>query len=595
MAEPIDTSIRTYLPKVLNNRWTSLKSKLHNIISAYNKEELILELLSKRENHTTIPTLSEITLFSGYDVAINTIHHWNWKSKNSLQSEGDFDLIGKIGAEIITIHSIGECIKNNLLSNKNSIIEETEMGILHFNAVNSFNIDVTGTRMDIVRRKFQESRMNKSHKGKDTINNIISVRNLYLENSVLMLLRAPLPFYTAMKSLTPKQHEQILDFHIKLTQKSENTRSGIKKIRIKKSSELAKILNKLTLSAETKDKSPRFVACIRKDFDEEKYEYSITLGALAMFSMFLLGFKTEQLHDKAFRAENAVRDVIEYNGFFEIIETNKQITSENGEALTEIDILAKSKQKIDGEYEWVHIEVKDFSYWRGWIFGKNIAIREEYYKTAVNKLELKEQYIKDKHQCKRLTSIIVTSIPEVFTEVDNVKLTYLSDLHNELLALTKKQPYYHKPHSSSNYFIHYYERLRTDLKRAKSINTEIIVIRTEINELKKSLKSIKSDFKEKQDILKINMSAVDTLKVSMKLTKKRLIKDTGEKHFKIENELKSIESELSIKERELNRTYHMLKDIKEIYEATKLKIDNHNKTLEDLTKQYNRLIIPRSI
>lgn len=273
-----DGELRQHLPKALNKRWKSLKSKMYELTQKYDKEEIIHSLLSKREQFTAVPTLSDITLFTGYDIAISTISNWQWNIKKADLQESDVDSIGKIGAEIVTIHAIGECLNNELLEFKNNHLEETEFGKVHFQTVNSFNVDVTGSRMDIARKKFMTSRMNRSMREKDPVSQIISVRNLYWENSILMLLRAPLPFYRAMRMLKPKQQKSLLDFHSKLMEKAENHRQGIKKVRLKRNSNISRILSKISFYSERKRKRPTFVTALRKDYDENKFEFFIAIG-----------------------------------------------------------------------------------------------------------------------------------------------------------------------------------------------------------------------------------------------------------------------------------------------------------------------------
>ena len=89
--------------------------------------------------------------------------------------------------------------------------------------------------------------------------------------------------------------------------------------------------------------------------------------------------------------------------------------------------------------QWIAFEVKDFSFWRGWIWGQGAEIRKEYYLRAIQKLPIKEDFIRQKHSCNNITSVIVTSIPEPFDSIKGVKLIYLSNLSEELVKLSENQ------------------------------------------------------------------------------------------------------------------------------------------------------------
>ncbi|MHA2502459.1 MAG: nuclease-related domain-containing protein, partial [Candidatus Kariarchaeaceae archaeon] len=390
---------------LLDQRWKDIKTAIYNLACEHPKHDLILALLKLREDYTAAPSLREITNFTGFDVAIKAIQGWNWKAQSTSHSlDVDATEIGRYGAELMVVHLLKESIRNNLLVQEDGKLVETDQGKVHFDALNSFNVDITGSRMDIARKRFLQSRLTKQQRSMDPVNKIPIVKHLYWENSILMLLRAPLPFYHAMASLSVEEQEYLLDFHSKLVSKSDQNSSGLVKVRLTRSSRPAKILTKLTPPRNNKDRRPRFVACVIADSQDDKIEFHIGLGALTMFTMFLMGFDRDHLDDKARRAENAVRAVIEHSGHWSVVESNTDVVMEGGDVITEIDIIAQSTLHKD---DWLTIEVKDFSFWRGWIFGHGADSRREYYMKAIGKLPIKEDYIRQKHSIDEITSIIV--------------------------------------------------------------------------------------------------------------------------------------------------------------------------------------------
>ena len=59
------------------------------------------------------------------------------------------------------------------------------------------------------------------------------------------------------------------------------------------------------------------------------------------------------------RFERVVQEVIEQSENWKVVESNRDIVLENGEIVTEIDIIAKSTKDTDN---WITCEVKDFSF-----------------------------------------------------------------------------------------------------------------------------------------------------------------------------------------------------------------------------------------
>ena len=580
------------VPSLLDRRWKEIKTAIFNLSKFYTKEDLVLELIKLRERHTSAPTLNEITNFTGFDIAIHSVMGWTWDQvKENRSIEFDASEIGKLGAELMVVHMLKESIRHGLLSWEDNVLKETERGEIHFNALNSFNVDITGSRMDIVRKRFSQGRLNKTQRRMDPVNRIPSAKRLYWDNSILMLLRAPLPFYRSMQLLSPQDQEYLLKFHSKLISITESKTDGILKVRLKKDAIATRILKNLVPDENSDDRRPKFVCCmLTKSNEKGKVEFTIGIGALTMFIMFLLGFNREHLDEKARRAEIAVKDIIEHSGYFRVVESNTVVTEDNGEVITEIDLIAQSK--INPE-DWVTFEVKDFSFWKGWIFGSGSEMRKEYYIKAEQKIEVKENFIKQKHECEKITSAIVTSIPEPINQIGNVKLVYLSDLSEFLAKMAKVEHSPRKKHLGSNFLIRYFERLQSDAFHADELSQKITEIKIEAQKIKEEMDLLKAEYDKIRDTYKMLTSEQETLVIEEKLTRKRLVKDTGERHYAIEKELEDVRAKLTKSKRDKKIKADILRAHKEKYQN---KLNEYRKLEESASrveKTRDRYLSPR--
>ncbi len=578
-------------PALLERRWREIKTAIFKLVQAHQREELLQALLRLRENHTSAPTLSEITNFTGFDVAIHSIQRWDWEpSADGRSLESDVVEIGKYGAELMMVHTLRESIRNELLIWDGKKLLETSRGVKHFQTLNSFNVDITGSRMDVTRKRFSQGRLTKHQRKMDPVNKLNSVKRLYWENSILMLLRSPLPFYRAMQILTVEQQRNMIDLHSKLVKKSTKQSDGIVTIRISNDTKIAKVLNLLTPPLDKTDRRPRFVACLKLDENDDKIIFQIGLGALTMFIMFLLGFERDHLDDKAQRAEKAVCEVIEASGYWNVVESNIDVIREGGEVITEIDIIARSKIN---PIKWITLEVKDFSFWRGWVWGQGSKLRETYYKNAISKLPVKEEFICQKHSCEEVLSFIVTSIPEPFESLNETKLIYLSNLSEELAKLSGHNFTPRKRHKSSNFLIRYFERLQKDYQNADRLEHPKLELIKQIEELKDKLEVSRDDYENVRNTFNIINSEYETLQVSKRLATKRLVKDSGDRHFQIEKELQDIENMITkaIREKKVKAT--ILRELKEKYTKILKKIKNVEVEYNKLLRSSERLLTSR--
>lgn len=590
MQQPTEVA-ELILPSLLDRRWRDIKTGIFNLVKYHSKVDLVLELIKLRERYTSAPTLSEITNFTGFDVAIHTVNNWTWNRIDENRSiEFDANEIGKYGAELMVVHTLRESLRNNLLDWDGNKLSETERGTLHFSALNSFNVDITGSRIDIAKKRFSQGRLNKQQRKMDPINRIPSVKRLYWDNSILMLLRSPLPFYKAMQNFTDKEREYLLKLHSQLITKTENQSMGVIRVRLKKGSKAANILHKLTTPQRSNDRRPQFVGCVEVSLkNKEKVDFKIGIGALTMFVMFLLGFDRDHLDEKAKRAETAVKDIIEHFGYYKVIESNVDVIQEAGEVITEIDIIAQSK--LDNT--WITFEVKDFSFWRGWIWGQGADQRKEYYVKAIEKLEVKEEFICKKYSCKEVTSIIVTSIPEPFSMLEKTQFVYLSDLNETLARLSGTKYTPRKRHQSSNFLIRYFERLHTDYSQSDNLQKPLNDISIEINELREKMLDQKDEYDGVRQTYQMLISEHDTLKLEEKLISKRIIKDTGEKHYHLESELNETRTKISRSNKNINIRAEILRDLKLNYQQSFQALKKIEKEKEKIGKSRERLLNSR--
>ena len=587
---PSDSEVLGY-PSLLERRWKEIKTAIFNLAQNHQKNELILALLKLRERYTSGLTLTEITYFTGFDVAIHTLQRWNWTvSANTLPLDVDALDVGKYGAELMIIHTIKESLKNGMLSWDEAILE-TEIGKVHFQALNSFNIDITGSRSDIAKKRYSQDRTNKHRKKMDPVYKLPSVRRLYAENSMLMLVRAPLPFYFAMNKLTISDRKYLTKLYSKLISRTAKNQDGVVRVRLKQGSNAVRILRKLQPAIKSEYRRPHFIACLELNkLGPDKIEYAIPLGALSMFMTFLQSMDKDHLKEKAVRAESAVKDVIEYSGLWQVVESNAEIKKSEKEVITEIDLIAKS---LKHENKWLNVEVKDFSFWKGWIFGQGADMRKNYYLGAIKKIYIKENYIREHYAAEEINSIIVTSIPEPHMELDSVQLVYMSDLPEYLSKAAGINYSSRKRHSSSNFLIRYFERLTSDYENADAMNQPIEILQSSMGSFRDKLDTYKDEYENARSTLKMINFEYEALIKQDKLTRKRLILDTGERHYQIEDELAVVKENLNKSKRNKKIRLKILIDLKTKY--TLLLGDYKKKEIElnRLTHSKERLLASR--
>lgn len=581
------------LPSLVKHRWKQCKTAIYNLSTGYPKYELIKELLRLREIHTVAPNLTEITSFTGFDNAIHSIMRWEWdEDKDTSNLSVDVAEIGKLGAELMILHTLKESIRNNLLVWRDDSLRETKFGREHFSNLNSFNVEITGSRIDIAKKRFQQERMSKTNRKLDPSYKLSSVRKLYWENSVLMLLRTPLTFYRTMQLLSEEQHGQLIEFHSKLIQKTNLKDEGLIKIRLTVNSKADRLMQVLMPPENKEDRRPKFTAAliVGTDPENKKVEYYVAVGALSMFIMFILGFNKDNLDEKSKRAEIAVREIIESTGYWKVLDSNTDVTLEKGEVITEIDIIAQAN---NDPKKIVTFEVKDFARWRGWIWNEGADNRYRSYEIAVEKLPVKEEFIKKKYNCDEIESYIITSVPESYKVINNMRLVYLADLPELLMKLSNKDSNKRQEHKGSNYLIRYFERLQVDYFNANKLTDPIRSRLKENDKLRMKLAAFKEDYDKLRSIYRVLNSEFDTAKVSSKLAAKRLVKDTGEKHYQLEEDFNKCKVEMDKIKREMSIKSKALKDIKVRYNETLEVIKINDSEIGRLNISKNRLLAGR--
>ncbi len=582
------------LPSLVKYRWKFIKTAIYNLSAGYPKFELVKALLELRETHTVAPNLAEITSFTGFDNAIHSIMRWEWEETKDLGNlKTDVVEIGKLGAELMILHTLKESIRNNLLVWENEELKETRFGSVHFSNLNSFNVEVTGSRIDIARKRFHQERASKQQKKLDPIAKLTSVKSLYWENSILMLLRSPLTFYRTMQMLREEQHGQLLEFHSKLIQRSKITDEGLIKIRLTRDSKADRLMQILTPPKNKEDRRPKFTSALRieDDRNDGKVEYYVSVGALSMFVMFISGFNSDNLDEKSRRAEKAVGEVIESTKYWKVLESNTDVIQNRNEVITEIDIIAQS---IMDPGIILTFEVKDFSFWKGWMWRQGSHMRREYYEKAVAKLPIKEEFIRDKYDdVREIRSYIVTSIPEGYTKIDDTQLVYLADLPYFLAKLSDQDVVKRKTYYGSNYLIRYFERLQMDYFNANKLSDPIYNRIKDNDKLRMRLAAHKEDYAKLLSVYRVLNSEMETAKVSTKLAANRLLKDQGERHYQLEEEYNKYKAELEKIKRDLKIKVKALREVKEKYNEVLAVIKNNDGEIKRLNTSKNRLLAAR--
>ena len=115
---------------------------------------------------------------------------------------------------------------------------------------------------------------------------------------------------------------------------------------------------------------------------------------------------------------------------------------------------------------------------------------------SCGKLQVKEDFICEKYSCKEVTSIIVTSIPEPFTILQDVQFVYLSDLNETLAKLSGRDYTPRKKHQSSNFLIRYFERLLSDYNQWDNLQIPLDKLDEEMNKVRDKMIHEKDEYEK---------------------------------------------------------------------------------------------------
>ena len=221
--------------------------------------------------------------------------------------------------------------------------------------------------------------------------------------------------------------------------------------------------------------------------------------------------------------------------------------------------------------------------------------RKEYYEKAVGKLPFKEKFIMKTHNLKDLKSIIVTSIPESYHEVNGVSLIYISDLIEFLEKILGNEYVKRKQYSGSNYLVRYFDRLFLDYSKLDQLLNEVDKLRNDISKIEIEVNHVKKEYDSIRDTYEILVSEYSTLDVTEKLAKKRLLMDKGENHYELEDNLKSIKISKNKVIRERNMKAKVLHELRDKYDELNLMISEINKEVNGISNSKDMNVPARGL
>ena len=599
-AEEAGSSI---LDSILSNRWKYVKTQIYKLASDFPKKKIIKELLKQREEFTSQVRLPLIMMFSGCDVAIHTLLRWEeWKPqpKHGLPISIAARDIATFGTELVLIHTLRQALKNNLFREENGKIVPTERGERHFSRIHSFDVKVSGTTLDVARMQWRKKRRKHSmyRKGMSFWDVPPSVIELHTRNAFLMFLRSPIPFYRSMAMLSPEEIDALIKFSQKLREVADETtsHSGLYVVKLKKDSVIARALTVLSNVNLQRIEQPAHLVALYEGEENEKKVFVIGLEAFSLFTTFLESFDLEELEDKAHLAEEAAKDIVESSNAWEIVNTRYEVVENEGDedkVITEIDIIAKKK---DDPTTYVLIEVKDYSFWGGWIFGGSERKRA-YYEEAAKKMELRKKIIAEEFGAKTVYSLFVSSVPEPFTEIKSIPVIFIEDLSAKLSELAGiKEESDTERQKPTNFLLRYYESLVSFLEKSKQIEVEIQIKKKQKHELFK---------KKKEHVNKINnlnmkaqsiKSELRVLLARKKLLKKKRMGTTdSDQIMKIRKEIKQINSELLRYKEQLEKIEEKIENENQEIEKIDSKINKIKKEIERLNNKKTKLLGPHRV
>ena len=581
-----------FLPEILGKRWSYLIHCLRKTVENHQKEVLIQNLVEEREKFANNLDLSQIALFTGIDTVINRILKWKWNEGEGRDLDKHIKVIAKIGEELMVIYNIEDSIRNEILKLTNEELVETEIGKKHFDAIDIYHSYIIKSKTEKAKLKMVENRKKRSSRPQNS-NFKLPCYELSISNTIMMLIKAMNPFYNARKLLTSKQQSQLVTFYHRFIEKHGEKKTVSTSFANGKKSELANILE--ILSGSPGNKPTYMLGTMKLNEKESMMDFWIGWKSLHKFVTFLNSFNKKYVSDKAKLAETLVQEIIIENQNFSIESTNQNIIKRDGDIFSEIDIIAKSELKINGEIMWLNIEVKDYAYWKGWISGQNIKTREKYYQKAAAKIPKKEAHIKKQYHCSQIKSYIVTSIPEVFDAIKGVKLVYVENLYNELESLINSKINNRSNTTRDNVFIKYYKRLKDDYTKISPIEEKILIEKKEI----KKRKATQEELKNKQEIRFTTKERIEghirILKQGLKMDNRKLRKDTGENHYLLQKNVDKKKLELHSKNKEVRRINRLEIALKEEITILDNEIERSSRKIEKFNSKIENRLKTRSI
>ena len=589
--------------EILEDRWKYVKTRIYQLASEYAKRELIKELIKIREEFTTQIRLPAIIMLSGCDVVLHTILRWeDWKPQPSrgLPINRATRELAILGSELVLIHTLRQAIKNHLFEEIDGELRPTERGERHFSRVHSFDVKVAGTALDVARLQWRKKRQRRTHyrKGFHDWDIPLSVLELHRRNAFLMFLRSPVTFYRSMTMLTPEQIEALIRLSHKLREMAEiSTAHGtLFRLKLKIHSSIAKALYALSDVNLKRIEQPAHQVSIYEGEDQGKVVFLIGLEAFMLFTTFLESFDLEELEDKARLAEEAVRDIIEESPLWDIVNTRYEVVENEGDddrVITEIDMIARSTENPE---KYILIEVKDYSFWAGWIFGGSERKRN-YYEKAVEKMELRKDHIRKEFGAKEVLSLFVSSVPEPFQEINDIPVVFVEDLPQILEELGKQYKAEAKERQKpTNFLFKYYQSLLRFLHDAEKIEQEI-------KEKKSRLRSVQNEKHRMEKEVQTLTEVANSLKSELRtlLTRKQILKkrrwkvQQSSQIDRIRDEIKALDKELLNYKRKLDNVEEKISSVHQEIEKIEGKIRKLKKEIERLTMRKNKLLGPHKV
>ena len=364
-------------------------------------------------------------------------------------------------------------------------------------------------RSTSIKNGFQNSRRKKKAKGSSRV-----LQRFDEYNEILMIYRSLGDLYQGYHTISDAH----LTFFRQVLEQLRGART-VKKINIPKSSRSLSIALQYSPSVQSsndpniddeefnspddKTNFPTLIGFLKLDESEEKISFRVFPRNLDALIFLCETYESTSTNLKALYAESLISSIIETLPKWDVVGKNVEVPRKEGincvcitdntkcdcgpKILTEIDLIV-----VHHELDLcVVVEVKDYSYWKGYINGEKFDSRQLNYSEAAKKMTVKQDWVSENYDFHLVEPVIVTTLPEAFSEIDDVPIIF-SRYFCEFLKQRAKQKDMQEIRVSNYQYpqIGYLDCYQKAIASSEKVKKAQKDIKMEIQEIGDSLKNL---------------------------------------------------------------------------------------------------------